>query len=145
MLRTVALIASLLLTLAACESSSERTRVAGASSASDAEGRLSERIGIAAGSRLVAVIEQGCRVPCSASQAVRASAQTQDAVAFQLYQGPSERIADARPLGTYRVPLAGRAPQAGDVVLTLQAESGGVFITAASQPDGAVLPVERMP
>lgn len=144
MVRAVVVLVFALLALSACEATPERARIAAASTATDARGGLEAGIGIAAGSRLVPVLERGCRLPCTASQTLRAAAAGQDVVAFQLYQGRDDQLANARALGTYRVSLAGRGPQASDVELTFTAEPDGALVGAVSRPDGAMLDVTLM-
>lgn len=132
------------LLLAACSAQPERTRIDSASLEVDAQGGLREGIGIAAGSRLVMVLERGCRLPCTATQTLRAAAGGQDAVGFMLYQGAGDEVATARALGTFRVPTDGKTPGTHEVEVTFVAERGGAFVSAAGKPDGRPLAVVRL-
>lgn len=89
-------------------------------------------------------LERGCRLPCTATQTLRAAAGGQGAVVFMLYQGAGDDVATARALDTFHVPTDGSTPGTHEVEVTFVAERGGTFVSAAGKPADRPLAVVRM-
>ncbi|TCZ76923.1 hypothetical protein [Lysobacter sp. N42] len=132
-----------MLALVGCSNAPERTRIEAGSVETSASGGLKAAIGIAAGSRLVPVLDTDCHLPCSTTQVIRPASADQQEIAFWLYQGTGSELVDATPLGTYRVSWAEQSERPSQIEVTFTAEPDGIFLHAKGQPNGGALPVTR--
>jgi molecular chaperone DnaK (HSP70) len=126
-----------------CSGRPEGTAIEGASVATTDDRRLTHHLGIAAGSRLVPVMEAGCQIPCTATQRIRTESGSQKVVRFQLHEGADDRVASAKPLGTYEVALPGTGPAASEIELRFHADRSGAYVSAVDRADGSARPVAR--
>ena len=133
-----------LLLLVGCSNAPERTRIEAASVEGDPRGGLKAAIGVAAGSQLVPVLAHGCPLPCSATQAIRPASANQEVIAFRLYQARGAGLADAAPLGTYRVSWARLAQPPREVEITFSAAREGAFLQGKARPSGEPLDITRV-
>lgn len=130
--------------LSGCSGAPDGLRLEGASVATNAGGGLASGVGIAAGSRVVPVLAAGCALPCTASQTLRASSASQDAVGFQLYQGTGTTVAGSKALGTFQASWRGMPSPPSEVDVILLARQDGVRLRVVGQPGTVALDVRQV-
>lgn len=133
-----------LFVLTSCSSAPAPLRIEGASVA-DRRGALQAGIGIAVGSKLVHILEPGCELPCTASQAIRTASRDQRSIRFYLHQGRGDSIADAKPLGVYEVSWDEGSPApVREIAVIFKADTTGAYIAAEDSAKGEPLQVSRV-